>query len=233
MSLIGIDVGSSSIKVAAYSEEGILLAVTGNDITPLHPEPGLWEQNPEEIWQATTKGMRYLLQEDSVRRDPPVSIAISASGRENFPADSDGNPLGNGIMGADIRGAEFEIPPDGSPTPEPWSLSCGHLRERMDPVFRLMWWQKYHPEIMARAKYFLGWHDFLSMRISGRIATDQSTASRYLVYDLNKLDWSEERISNFGVDSDLLPEVLPWPSVIGEIKSEVAEEWGISPRVQL
>jgi len=233
MSLIGIDVGSSSIKVAAYSEEGNLLAVTGNDITPLHPEPGLWEQNPEEIWQATTRGMRYLLQEDSVRRDPPVSIAISASGRENFPADSDGNPLGNGIMGADIRGAEFEIPPNGSLTPEPWCLSCGHLRERMDPVFRLMWWQKYHPEIMDKARYFLGWHDFLSMRISGRIATDQSTASRYLVYDLNNLDWSQERISEFGVEIDLLPEVLPWPSVIGEIKSEVAEEWGISPHVQL
>jgi xylulokinase len=233
MSLIGIDVGSSSVKVAAYSEEGILLSVTGNDITPLHPEPGLWEQNPEEIWQATTKGMRYLMQEDSVQRDPPVAIAISASGRENFPADSDGKPLGNGIMGADVRGAEFEIPPKGSPTPEHWCLSCGHLRERMDPVFRLMWWQKYHPEIMAKAKYFLGWHDFLSFRISGLIATDQSTASRYLVYDLNNLDWSQERISEFGVDSDLLPEVLPWPSVIGEIKSEVAEEWGISPRVKL
>jgi xylulokinase len=177
--------------------------------------------------------MRYLMQEDSVQRGPPVASAISASGRENFPADSDGKPLGNGIMGADVRGAEFEIPPKGSPTPEHWCLSCGHLRERMDPVFRLMWWQKYHPEIMAKAKYFLGWHDFLSFRISGLIATDQSTASRYLVYDLNNLDWSQERISEFGVDSDLLPEVLPWPSVIGEIKSEVAEEWGISPRVKL
>ncbi len=233
MSLIGIDVGSSSIKVAAYSEAGNLLAVTGNEITPLHPEPGLWEQDPEEIWQATSKGMRSLMQEEALRRDPPIAIAISASGRENFPADSDGNPLGNGIMGADVRGAEFEIPPKGSPTPEAWCLSCGHLRERMDPVFRLLWWQKYQPEIMAEAKYFLGWHDFLSMRISGRIASDQSTASRYMVYDLKNLDWSQERISEIGVDRDLLPEVLPWPSIIGEIKPELAEDWGMSPRVQL
>ena len=233
MSLIGIDVGSSSIKIAAYSEQGKLLAVTSNDITPLHPEPGFWEQNPEEIWQATTRGMGYLVREDSVKRDPPLAIAISASGRENFPADSDGNPLGNGIMGADIRGAEFEIPPSGSPTPELWCLSCGHLRERMDPVFRLMWWQKYHPEIMAKSKYFLGWHDLLSMRISGRISTDQSTASRFLVYDLKDLDWSQDRIAEFRVEQNLLPEVLPWPSVIDKIKPDIAEEWGISPDVQL
>jgi sugar (pentulose or hexulose) kinase len=145
MSLIGIDVGSSSVKVAAYSEDGKLLAVVGNEITPLHPEPGLWEQDPEEIWQAASRGMRYLSQQDPVQHDPPQCIAISASGRENFPADANGNPLGNGIMGADVRGPEFEIPPEGSPSPEPWCLQCGHLRERMDPVFRLKWWQKHHP----------------------------------------------------------------------------------------
>ncbi len=41
MSLIGIDVSSSSVKTAAYSEDGILLAVVSNPLTGLHPEPGL------------------------------------------------------------------------------------------------------------------------------------------------------------------------------------------------
>ena len=156
MSLIGIDVGSSSVKVAAYSEGGELIAVTSHDLTPLHPGPGLWETDPEDIWQATCQGMRCVSAQDSVRRDPPKAIAVSASGRENLPADALGNPLGNGIMGADTRGAEFEIPPPGSPVPETWCLSCGHLRERMDPVFRLEWWRKYHPEIMEKARYFFG-----------------------------------------------------------------------------
>jgi xylulokinase len=193
----------------------------------------LWEQDPEEIWQATNLGMSDLMQEDSIKHDPPVALAISASGRENFPADSNGKPLGNGIMGADIRGAEFEILPEGSLIPEPWFISRGHLRERMDPVFRLMWWQKYHPELMAKAKFFLGWHDFLSMRICGQTATDQSTASRYLVYDLNTLDWSQERITEFGVPTDLLPQVLPWPAVIGDVKPDIAEDWGMPAHVKL
>jgi sugar (pentulose or hexulose) kinase len=60
MSLIGIDVGSSSVKVAAYSVEGELIAVVSHDLTPIHPEPGQWETDPEDIWQATSKEMREL-----------------------------------------------------------------------------------------------------------------------------------------------------------------------------
>jgi len=233
MSLVGIDVGSSSVKAAAYSQDGQLLAVASHPITPLHPQPGLWEQDPEEIWQAASLGMQELAAHEAVRRDPPAAIAISASGRENFPADAQGRPLGSGIMGADIRGVEFEEVPAGSPRPEPWCLSCGHLRERMDPVFRLQWWRKYHPEIMAQARYFPGWHDYLAYQITGRFAADRSIASRYLTYDLDTHEWDPERVAEYGIPPQFLPEVLPWPSVIGTVKPEVAELWGISPKVQL
>ena len=233
MSLIGIDVGSSSVKVAAYNEDGKLLAVVSNPLTGLHPEPGLWEQDAEELWQAASLGMGQVMAHDELRRDPPKALAISASGRENFPADAHGHPLGNGIMGADIRGKEFETPPAGLPLPEVWCLSCGHLRERMDPIFRLAWWRKYHPEVMEQARYFLGWHDFLALRMTGISATDPSTASRYAVYDLHTLDWSPERVAQYSIKPDWLPVLLPWPSVIGDLQPTLAEAWGISNRVQV
>ena len=134
MSLVGIDVGSSSVKVAAYSEDGELIAQGSAGLTPIRPAPGVWETDPEDIWRATSAAMQQLAANEALRRDPVRALAISASGRENLPADADGNPLGNGIMGADTRGGEFEVPPEGAPIPEPWCLSCGHLRERMDPV---------------------------------------------------------------------------------------------------
>lgn len=233
MSLVGIDMGSSSVKVAAYSEEGELIGVASHNLTPIHPAPGLWETDPEDVWQATSISMRSLMAEETVRKDPPKAIAVSASGRENFPADAAGKPLGNGIMGADIRGAEFEIPPEGSPIPEPWCLSCGHLRERMDPVFRLEWWRKYHPEIMEKAKYYFGWIDFLNFRMTGRNVMDESTVSRYMVYDLNSMDWAAERVAEYKLTPDLLPEVLPWGEVIGDLKPEVAEDWGMPPGVKV
>lgn len=233
MSLIGIDVGSSSVKVAAYAEDGHLVAVYSHELTPIYPAPGMWETDPEDIWRATSQAMRKLTADEAVRRDPPKAIAISASGRENFPADANGNPLGNGIMGADVRGSEFEIPPAGSPVPEAWCLSCGHLRERMDPVFRLAWWKKYHPEVMAKAAYFFGWIDFLTFRMTGRAVMDQSTVSRYAVYDLQTMDWAADRVAEHQIEAGYLPEVLPWGSVVGEVKPDVAADWGLPAGVQV
>jgi xylulokinase len=97
----------------------------------------------------------------------------------------------------------------------------------MDPVFRLSWWRKYHPELVAQSKYFLGWHDYLTMRMCGRIVQDRSTASRYLVYDLQSNGWSPERVSEYQIDPSFLPEVLPWPMVIGQVLPEIAAEWGL------
>jgi xylulokinase len=233
MALIGIDVGSSSVKVAACSEDGELIGSASHDLTPLHPAPGLWETDPEDLWQATGQAMRALLAQPALRRDPPQAIAVSASGRENFPADAEGRPLGNGIMGADVRGAEFDAPPPGSPVPEPWCLSCGHLRERMDPVFRLEWWRKYRPETLAQARYFFGWIDFLNFRMAGRAVMDQSTVSRYLVYDLHSLDWAADRVAAYQIPPEMLPEVLPWGAVIGEVKPQIAREWGLPPGVRV
>jgi xylulokinase len=233
MSLVGIDIGSSSVKAAAYSEDGKLIGVASASLTPIYPAPGMWETDPLDVWRATSAAMRNLCAQGAVRKDPPKALALSASGRENFPADSSGKPLGNGLMGADIRGAEFEVPPPGSPVPEPWCLSCGHLRERMDPVFRLAWWKKYHPEIAEKTGYFFGWIDWVTFQICGRAVMDQSSVSCYAAYDLNTLSWAEDRVAAFGVEPHLLPEVLPWGAVIGEVKPDVADDWGLPPGVMV
>ncbi len=227
MSLIGIDVGSSSVKLAAYQPDGQLLGVVSRSINPRHPQPGWWETDPEDVWRATAQGFGELVQIDALRRDPPQALAISASGRENFPADENGNPLGPNLMGADIRGEEFETPPPGAPHPEPWTLSCGHLRERMDPVLRLMWWRKTHPEIYEKAQSYPDWHGFLTLRLCGRNVSERSLVGRWLVYDLATKTWSPERLAEYEIRSALLPEVLPGGAVIGEIKPQVADQLGL------
>jgi xylulokinase len=100
----------------------------------------------------------------------------------------------------------------------------------MDPICRLEWWRRTHPEIMARARYFFGWIDFLNFRLAGRRVMDQSTVSRYMAYDLLTMDWAADRVAEYRLTPDLLPEVLPWGSVIGEVKPEVAREWGLPRR---
>jgi len=233
MSLIGIDVGSSSVKIAAYHDDGTLLAVVSNELTPIHSQPGWWEQDPQDVWQSTADGLRELMGRGAIKNDPPQALAISASGRENFPADAAGNPLGNNIMGADVRGMEFETPPANSPVPELWTYSCGHLRERMDPVFRLMWWRKYHPEIVAKTRLYPDWHGFLTLRLCGRNVSERSLVGRWLVYDVRSKTWSAERLQEYAIGPELLPEILPAGVVIDAINPHVADELGLPPKLKI
>lgn len=233
MTLIGIDIGSSTIKVAAYNQDGSLIAVSRESLNPIHPGPGMWEIEPEEVWNRTMKGLNRLVVKPALRRDPPRTIGISASGREAFPLDLDGNPLGACIMAGDIRECGLEEDIRGRYSPEIWLETCGHIPERMDPICRMIWWKMNRTNIMSKAKYFLGWHEFTTLKLTGRAVTDRSLASKWLVYDLKTHQWSPELLSEFDIDLNILPEIQPWGSVIGTLKEEIASELGISTGVEV
>jgi xylulokinase len=229
MSFIGIDVGSSSVKMSVYDETGRLIKVVYADIHPLHPVPGAWETDPEDVWQAAKTCFLQLTTADELRRDPPRAAAISASGRENFPMAADGRPLANNRMGADLRGAEFEVPPQGAPVPEAWTLACGHLRERMDPVLRYTWWRTYQPELIDQAAAYPDWHGFLTLHLCGRNVSEPSLTARWATWDLETNEWSQERLAEWQFPERLLPEVRLAGEPIGTVLPDVAAELGLPP----
>jgi xylulokinase len=233
MSIIGIDVGSSSIKMCAYRSDGRPLAKASEGLTPRRPQPGWWEIEPEEVWQATLKGLTQIARAPTVRRDPPEVMAISASGREIFPADRDGTALGPCIMAGDTRGADIEESTASKAGREEWYSRCGHIPERMDPVNRLLWWRRHAAETVSRAKLFLGWHEFLTLRLGGRAVTDRSLAGKWLIYDLASSQWSPQRLAEFDVDPVILPEIQPWGTTVGQISSNLASQTGLSSKVKI
>lgn len=233
LSLIGIDVGSTGTKITAYDLNGKALGSVYSAHTPHHPFPGAWELDPEEIWNNAAKGLRDLTANEYVRKDPPKAIAISASTREGFPVDGEGRALGPCIMTADTRESGLEKEIASKYSPEQWFEFCGHLPERMDPVCRMLWWEKNHPDVMSKAKHFLGWGEFFCLRLTGQPVVDRSHAARHFVYDFNTHGWSPERIREFKIRGDLLPEVRPWSSIIGLVKSDIASRLGLGSGVQL
>jgi len=233
MSLIGIDVGSSGTKIAAYSLKGTLLGSAEAPHTPHHPHPGAWEVDPDEVWANAADALRKLTRVSRVKRDPPIGIGVSASMREAFPVDENGKPLGPCIMTADTRESGLEKTILSQYPAETWFEFCGHLPERMDPVCRLLWWEKNHPEVMKKARYFLGWGEYFSLKLTGRAVIDRSCAGRYLVYDFRTHEWSPERLSQFKIRSELLPKVEPWGKSIEIVRKGVARQLGLGQEVKV
>lgn len=226
MSLIGIDIGSSSVKTVVYDLRGKPLAEASEVYMPKRPQPGWWELNPEEVWSATLKSLSKVAGTRTARSDPPEMMAISASGREAFPVDKNGKALGPCIMAGDTRGAELEAQTASQATREEWYSSCGHIPERMDPVNRLLWWQRQHPDVMNRSRFFLGWHEFITLRLAGRPVTDRSLASKWCVYEFEG-KWSAQRLAKLDIDPRILPEIAAWGTDIGRLRPSLAARLGL------
>ncbi|MGN6872031.1 MAG: FGGY-family carbohydrate kinase [Solirubrobacteraceae bacterium] len=220
MSLLGLDVGSSRVKANVYRDDGRPLVRHHRALRAIHARPGWWELAPDDVLAAVTECLTALVASPRVRRDPIRAVAISASGREIFPVDRSGRPLGPCIMAADTRGAECAQLIAKSATDGDWLERCGHVPGRMDPINRVLWWQRHRPETAQSAHRFLGWHEFLALRMAGTAVTDPSLAAQWLAYDLSRAEWSVDRVGELGIDPGLLPEIRPWGSAIGAVSSK-------------
>ncbi len=229
MSLIGIDLGSSSIKVAAYAVDGTALAAARRNVPGYRPEPGHWEVDVRESRAAFWSALAAVAADPAVRADPPVAISFSSSGREVFPVAADGTPLGPCLMTADIRGDDVAAATATLHSPEEWFRLTGHMPRRMDPVNRALWWRRERPDVTARTRWFMNWHEYYALLLSGRPVVDWSDAGTWATYDVATGGWSAERISETGIDPTWLPEVQANATPIGRILPAVAAEMGLPP----
>ena len=94
MSLIGIDLGSSAIKVGAYAVDGTPLASAHRAVPAYRPEPGHCEVDVLESRAAFRSALEEVAPIRRSAATPPVAISFSSSGREVFPVADDGTPLG-------------------------------------------------------------------------------------------------------------------------------------------
>ena len=139
----------------------------------------------------------------AVRRDPPTALSFSSSGREVFPVAADGSPLGPCLMTADTRGDDVALATASRRSAEEWFRLAGHVPRRMDPVNRALWWRRTAPDVTARTRWFMNWHEFYALYLTGRPVVDWSDAGTWATYDVATGGWSPERIAETGIDPAL------------------------------
>jgi xylulokinase len=227
VSVLGLDVGSTAVKAAAYSEAGIELARAQQVVPSLHAQPGHWQVDGDEVWRAASQVIRQVTAASPTRRDPPRALAVSASGRESFPARADGSAIGPCLRTADARRPRVQATDVLPWSPGQWVRACGHVPDHMDPASRLLWWRETSPGTLAEARWFLGWHELASLKLVGRPFIDPALAAGFFLFDLGTQRWSEERLDALGLDRRLLPEIAPWGVPIENVHPRAADELGL------
>ncbi len=231
MSLLGVDVGTSAVKVAAFrADDGAPLAIRTVPYRSIFPAPGRVELDSDLVWSTFLEAVRAVAADPAVGRDRVTALAFSASCDEVIAIDETGAPLGPCIMAADTRGGD-EIDAVGAIFPELETYRrTGLPLAAIHPLARILWYRRHEPELAARAVRWLGWTEFLLMRLGLPVVTDETTAGRWLAYDLTARKWWPEALAAAGLEEEALPDVVPPSSVVGDLGS-AADRLGLDPAV--
>ena len=209
-SLIGLDIGTTSVKGIAVAPDGEVLAVAHADYPLSIPRPGWAEQDPEDWWRATQEVLAAL------DRDDAAGIGLSGQMHGLVALDASDAVIRPAILWNDGRtGAECEEIES--------TLGLDRLvaltGNRALPGFtapKLLWLRHHEPESYARIAHVMLPKDYVRLRLCGERATDVADASGTLLLDVAHRAWSTEVLEALELDPAWLPDVVESPTRTGE-----------------
>jgi xylulokinase len=180
VNVLTLDLGTSATKAGLWADNR-LVALTRAPIATVHPAPDRAEQEPEDWWRSVVDACAELR-----ARTPDVYSSIEAVGcsaaRETFACfDTDLRGLGPGILWSDTRAAD-EARDLGDPVE--FRRQTGVALGPSCCAAKMRWIQRHEAVRFRDAVWLLSPRDFVLARITGRVATDPTLASRTGVYDL-------------------------------------------------
>ena len=232
MSLLGVDVGTTGCKAAAFSEkEGRLLASAYEEYDVKRPRPGRAELDAVEVWSKVKRVIVAVAA--STAADPIRALAVSSLGEAAVPVTADRQVLGPSILHFDTRGEEY-LKGLGSVLEEERLYRInGNTLGNHYGLTKLQWVQEHQPELYERAHKFLLWGSFISFMLGAEPVADYSLANRTLLFDMDQRAWSEEILEHARLDQVKLPQTAPSGTAIGTVAAHVAGELGLSGSVSI
>ncbi len=226
--VLGIDQGTSSVKVVLIDESGRELGKQ-NAGYPLHkPRPGWVEQDPEDWWRAACSAVRSLLAETGADPGDVAGVALSGQINGAVVSDASGACLRNSLIWLDHRsGEECRWAEERA-----GDLLRDRAFSRVTPVnflAKLLWLHRHEAGLLRRAPCILLPKDWLRLRLTGVAASEISDASVTAAFDLRRRQWSGEILDALELDAARLPAAVESTDVVGAVTPRAAAEIGLRP----
>ncbi|MGB9515568.1 MAG: FGGY family carbohydrate kinase, partial [Candidatus Acidiferrum sp.] len=187
MSLLAVDIGSSTCKAMVFATSGEILAQHSSSYAPEFPRASFAEMDPEKFWNAVCSSSRAVVKN---LRDPVHAVGLSSHGETFVAVDSHGKPATNAILNQDNRAIQESMWCEEVIGRQALFEITGLFAHPMYPIPKILWLRKHEPEIFAAAKSFLPLIGYLLLKMGLRPYVDYSLASRFLAFDILKHSWS-------------------------------------------
>lgn len=236
MYFLGVDIGSSSIKLSVFNAEiGLeIKAITVPDFeTPiLSPQSGWAEQDPNLWWQYIKDGILKLRHQEGIDISKIQGIGIGYQMHGLVLVDENLEPVRSSIIWCDGRAAEI-----GRQWYQTIGVDACQSQILGSPgnftASKLKWVQENQPEIFEKAAYMMLPGDFIAAKFTGVAQTSTSGLSEAALWNFKEGGLATGILNGMGLSEKLIPEVVPTFGHQAIIDSKIASELGLNTQVKV
>lgn len=229
MYFIGTDLGTSAVKLVLMTETGKIVRIVSEDYPLSFPHPGWSEQNPEDWFRQTLKGLQKLL--DGLDRTEVRGISFGGQMHGLVMLDEQDQVIRPAILWNDGRSTEEVQYLNETVGKDRLLAWTGNIAYAGFTAPKLLWVRKHEPENFRKARKIMLPKDYLAWRLTGTFSTDYSDASGMLLLDVKHRCWSKEMLDLCGIREEQLPHLHESYAPIGTLKPEICTELGLSHEV--
>lgn len=229
MTFLGIDLGTSEVKLLLLDGQGRIVGTAGAPVPLSRPQP-LWsEQNPADWWRATEAAVAALRAAHGAEFARVRAIGLSGQMHGAVLLGADDDVLRPAILWNDGRShAECEELTRLAPS---LHAVAGNLAMPGFTAPKLLWVRRHEPRVFAATRSVLLPKDYLRLLLTGEKVTDPSDAAGTLWLDVARRDWSDELLAACGLRRGHMPRVVEGSQPSGVLLPALARAWGLGADV--
>ena len=229
--ILAIDNGTQSTRAMIFDTSGNLLfksRVEINDYTS--PEPGLYEQNPENFWKSLCEACLQLWNTSGVDKNSLSCVTITTQRSTLINLDSEGKPLRPAIVWLDQRRTEGLKPVGGI-----WGFlfAISGMRETvayLQAEAECNWIRTHQPEIWDATHKYLLLSGYLTHRMTDQYSDSVGCQVAYIPFDYKNQDWASKwdwKWQAVPISKDILPNLVPSTGILGYVTEKASQDTGI------
>ncbi|WP_122645397.1 xylulokinase [Enterococcus mediterraneensis] len=230
--VLGVDLGTSSLKGLVVDREGQVVASASKDYPLLHPQTGYSEQDPQEWLDAFVDVVQQLTTKVADFTKELEGISFSGQMHSLVVLDENEQVLRPAILWNDVRTTKQcqEIMATFGETL--LSITKNRALEGFT-LPKILWIQENEPAVWQQVRHMMLPKDYLGFWLSGTMHMDYSDAAGTLLLDEEKKEWSDSILDRFAIPKAYLPELIDSTGMIGTLRQELTAQFGFEKEVQL
>lgn len=226
MLYIGVDLGTSSVKLLLMNGQGKIEKTVTREYPLYFPNPGWSEQNPGDWWRETIEGIKELTSDCDKTQVAGISFGGQMHGLVIL--DQNDEVIRPAILWNDGRTSKETDYLNTVVGKENLSRYTANIAFAGFTAPKVLWVRENEPDNFNKIAKIMLPKDYIAYKLSGVHCTDVSDASGMLLMDVKNKCWSKEMIQICGISEEQLPKLYESYDVVGTLSEKIATELGLS-----